>query len=213
MTQELNPITGNNDIINTYINANSSYATGAEITSVNYIAKWWDISTNINMYNSKVNTSNISNSVQQDALWSMFAKFNSNFKLPANFAIQLTTTYQSKTNLPVNNNQGMMGPPMMSSQSASQGYIKPSWGMDLAFKKSFLKNNAAAVSFNISDIFRTRVKSQYSYSPYFIQDYNRQRDPQMFRLNLSYRFGKIDASLFKRKNMKGEQNASESISN
>ena len=213
MTQELNPITGNKDIINTYINANSSYATGAELTSVNYLAKWWDISTNINVYNSKVNTSNISNSVQQDALWSMFGKFNSNFKLPANFAVQLTTTYQSKTNLPVNNNQGMMGPPMMSSQSASQGYIKPSWGIDLAFKKSFLKNNAASVSFNISDIFRTRVNGQYSYSTYFIQDYKRQRDPQMFRLNLSYRFGKIDASLFKRKSMKGEQNASESISN
>lgn len=213
MTQELNPVTGNNDIINTYINANSSYAAGAELTSVNYLTKWWDISTNINVYNSKVNTGNISNSIQQDAMWSMFGKFNSNFKLPSNFAIQLTATYQSKTNLPVNNNPGMGGPPMMSSQSASQGYIKPSWGMDLAFKKSFLKNNAASVSFNISDIFKTRVNSQYSYSTYFIQDYNRQRDPQMFRLNLSYRFGKIDASLFKRKSLKGEQNASESISN
>ena len=213
LDQQINPITGNNDIINSYINANSSYAVGAEVTSVNYLTKWWDITTNINAYNSKINTSNISNSVAQDALWSWFAKFNSNFKLPANFAIQLTTTYQSKTNLPINNNPGMGGPPMMQSQSASQGYIKQSWGMDAAFKKSFLKNNAASVSLNISDIFRTRVNSQYSYSEYFTQDYYRLRDPQMFRINFSYRFGKIDASLFKRKNTKGEQNASESISN
>ncbi len=210
LTQDINPITGNEDLLNTYINANSSYATGAEITSQNYLSKWWDISTNLNIYNSKVNTDNIS-ATSQGALWSWFGKFNSNFKLPSNFAIQLTTTYQSKTNLPVNNNPAMGGPPMMQSQSSSQGYISSSWGMDLAFKKSFLKNNAASVSLSINDIFKTRINSQYSSSDYFIQTYSRLRDPQMLRLNLSYRFGNVDASLFKRKSSKGEQNAAEGI--
>ncbi len=83
--------------------------------------------------------------------------------------------------------------------------------MDLAVKKSFLKNNAASVSLSINDIFKTRITSQYSSSAYFTQDYTRLRDPQMFRLNLSYRFGKIDASLFKRKSNKGEQNATEGM--
>ncbi len=211
LNQEVNPITGNMDLLNTYINANSSYAAGAEATAQNYLNKWWDISTNINVYNSKVNTSNVSNSVSEKAMWSWFGKFNSNFKLPSNFAIQLTTTYQSKTNLPVNTNTGMMGPGMMQSQSASQGYINASWGMDLAVKKSFLKNNAASVSLSISDIFKTRIQSQYSSSAYFTQQYSRLRDPQMVRLNLSYRFGKIDASLFKRKSTKGEQNATDGM--
>jgi ferric enterobactin receptor len=187
---------------------------GTELTGINYLNKWWDVSTNINIYNSKINTSNVAGATQQNAMWSWFGKFNSNFKLPSNFALQLTTTYQSKTNLPVNSNSGMQGPPqMMQSQSASQGYIKPSWGMDFAVKKSFLKNNAASVSLNISDIFRTRINSQYSYSNYFVQDYERLRDPQMFRINFSYRFGKIDMNLFKRKSTKGEQNAAESIQN
>ncbi len=212
LTQETDPLSGETELINTYINANSSYAAGAEVTSVNYLTKWWDISTNVNVYNSRINTSNISSAAAQAALWSWFGKFNSNFKLPANFAIQLTTTYQSKSNLPVNNNQGMGGP-WNQSQSASQGYIKANWGMDIAFKKSFLKNNAAAISLNISDIFRTRINSQYSYSDYFTQEYSRLRDPQMFRINFSYRFGKIDASIFKRKSTKGEQNATESIQN
>ncbi|MEP6949545.1 MAG: TonB-dependent receptor [Ginsengibacter sp.] len=210
LTQEADPVTGTDELINTYINANSSYATGAEVTSQNYLKKWWDISTNINVYNSKVNTDNV-NTTSQPAMWSWFGKFNSNFKLPSGFAIQFTTTYQSKTNLPVNTNSGMGGPPMMQSQSASQGYIRSSWGMDLAVKKSFLKDNAASVSLSINDIFRTRISDQYSSSDYFIQDYSRLRDPQMIRLNLSYRFGKLDASLFKRKSTKGEQNASESI--
>jgi outer membrane receptor protein involved in Fe transport len=209
LTQDVNPITGTDDLINTYINANSSYSTGAEITAQNYLTKAWDISTNLNLYNSKVNTENVALQ-SQAAMWSLFGKFNSNFKLPSNFAIQFTTTYQSKTNLPVNTNSGMGGP-MMQSQSSAQGYIKASWGMDLAVKKSFLKNNAASVSLSINDIFKSRITSQYSSSEYFVQNYDRLRDPQMVRLNFSYRFGKIDASLFKRKSNKGEQNASESI--
>jgi hypothetical protein len=131
--------------------------------------------------------------------------------LPKNYAIQFTTTYQSKTNLPVNNNPGMGGPPMMQSQSSSQGYIKPSWGMDLAVKKSFLKNNAAAVSLSITDIFKTRISSQYSTSDYFTQTYTRLRDPQMLKLNFTYRFGKLDASLFKRKSNGGDSGATEGM--
>jgi outer membrane receptor protein involved in Fe transport len=208
LTQEVDPLTGDNELVNTYINANSSYAAGAEVTSQNYLTKWWDISTNVNAYNSKVNTDNVSGT-SQSAMWSWFGKFNSNFKLPSNFAVQFTTTYQSKTNLPVNTNSGMAGPPMQQSQSASQGYIKPSWGMDLAIKKSFLKNNAAAVSLSINDIFKTRVNEQYSSSDYFTQTYNRLRDPQMVRLNFSYRFGKIDASLFKRKSNNQDTGAGE----
>ncbi len=206
LDKELNPVTGNEDLINTYINANSSYSAGVELTAQNYLTKWWDISTNVNAYNSKINTSN-TGTPSPDALWSWFGKFNSNFKLPSSFTMQLTATYQSKTNLPVNTNQGFGGPGFGQSQSSSQGYISASWGVDLAVKKSFLKNNAASVTLSVNDIFKTRVSNQYSAGQYFIQNYNRIRDPQMFRINFAYRFGKIDMSLFKRKNLKAEQGA------
>jgi len=208
--QQTDPVTGSKALINSYINANSSYSTGLELTSINYLTKWWDISTNINLYNSKVNTSNIT-ATQQDAMWSWFGKFNSNFKLPSDFSVQLSAMYQSKTNLPVNSSQGMMGPPGMQAQSASQGYIKSFYGVDLAVKKTFLKDNAASVTLSISDIFRTRVNEQYSYSDYFIQDYSRLRSPQMFRLTFAYRFGKIDMNLFKRKSMASMQAGSDSM--
>jgi hypothetical protein len=87
----------------------------------------------------------------------------------------------------------------MQAQSSSQGYIKSSYGVDIALKKSFLKNDAGSVTFSVNDIFKTRRSEQYSYSNYFVQTYSRLRDPQMFRLNFAYRFGKIDMSLFKRK--------------
>jgi outer membrane receptor protein involved in Fe transport len=207
----INPITGAEVLINTFVNANSSQAYGAELTSINYLTKWWDISTNLNLYNSKINTDNI-NGTSQNALWSWFGKFNSNFKLPAKFTTQLSATYQSKTNLPVNSGGGGMGPGgPMQAQSSSQGYIKSSYGVDLAVKKSFLKNDAASVTFSISDIFKTRRSEQYSYSDYFVQTYSRLRDPQMFRLNFAYRFGKIDMSLFKRKVNSNSSGATEGM--
>lgn len=210
LAEETDPVSGKTELINTFINANSSDAYGAELTVLNTITKWWDISTNLNLYNSKVNTGNVA-AASQPAIWSLFGKFNSNFKLPSNFAIQLTTTYQSKTNLPVSTGNNMGGGPMMQSQSSSQGYIKPYWGMDLAIKKSFLKNNAAAVSLSVTDIFKTRTNTQYSSSDYFTQTYSRLRDPQMVKLNFSYRFGKLDASLFKRKNNNPDNSATENV--
>jgi outer membrane receptor protein involved in Fe transport len=208
LSQETDAVSGNTELINSYINANSSRSTGAEATVLNTITKWWDISTNLNVYNAQVNTDKVT-SASQDAMWSLFGKFNSNFKLPSSFAIQLTTTYQSKTNLPVSSGGGGMGGPMMQSQSSSQGYIAPSWGMDLAVKKSFLKNNAATVTLSVTDIFKTRINTQYSSSDYFSQTYSRLRDPQMFKLNFAYRFGKLDASIFKRKSNGAEGSSPE----
>jgi ferric enterobactin receptor len=193
--------------INTYINANSSRSVGFELTSQNTITKWWDMNSNVNVYNSKINTDNIVGT-SQDAIWSWFAKVNTTFKLPAKFKLQLSGTYQSKTNLPVNQGGGGFGPggggPGAGSQSAAQGYIKSNYGVDAAIQKSFLKNDAASVSFSVNDIFRTRRYDQYSVSTFYIQDSHRLNDVPMMRLNLTYRFGQMDLSLFKRKNTKGE---------
>ncbi|HEY8968205.1 MAG TPA: outer membrane beta-barrel protein, partial [Puia sp.] len=148
----VNPI-GKPVLINTYENANNAYTVGGEITSTDNITKWWDITANINIYNAHINTENLKQ-VSQDALWSWFGKFNSNFKLPANFSIQATFIYQSKTNIPANQQQNQFGPPGSTTQSSSQGYIKPFYGFDMAVKKSFLKNNAASITLSMSDIFR-----------------------------------------------------------
>ena len=188
----------------TFINANSSRSVGAELTSQNTFTKWWDVNTNINIYNSKINTDNI-NGTSQDAIWSWFAKMNNTFKLPSNFKIQLSGTYQSKTNLPVGQGGGMFGGGFGGGpQSAAQGYIRSNYGVDVAIQKSFLKNNAASVTLNVNDVFRTRKYDQYSESAYFIQNNYRLNDAPMVRLNFSFKFGKMDMNLFKRIIMKGE---------
>jgi len=206
-------VNGNNILVNTFINANSAYSAGGEFTMQNNWTKWWSTSTDLNIYNSKVSTSDTST---QAALWSWFAKFNSNFKLPSNFSVQLSGMYQSKTNLiSSNNSQGQGGPGGGGpgggggAQSSSQGYIKAFYGVDIAVKKTFF-NNKFSASLSVNDIFRSRKQDTYSYSNYFTQDYSRLRDPQMFRLNLTYSFGKIDANLFKRKSQSSESLSSDS---
>lgn len=209
LQQGVNPFTGNTAIINTYINANSSRSYGTELTSQNYLTKWWDMTSNVNIYNAKINSDD--KAISSNAMWSWFAKWNNNFKLPSNFNVQLSGTYQSKTQLtPTSNssaNRGGGGPGgggFGQAQNAAQGYIAPFYGVDIAFRKTFLKDNAASATLSFNDIFRTRSFNQYSESPYFIQDYSRLRDPQMVRLTLTYKFGKIDANLFKRKNTNTE---------
>jgi hypothetical protein len=90
------------------------------------------------------------------------------------------------------------------SLSASQGYVRPNYGVDVAIRYDFLKEKRASLTLNFSDAFRTRRNDVYSEAAYFIQNSFRRRDPQFFRLNFSWRFGKFDVSLLKRKNMKGE---------
>ena len=199
----LNEISGKQDYISTFVNANSAVSYGAEVTSINKLTPWWDITLNVNVYNAEINTDNIAGA-SQPAMWSVFGKYNNNFKLPSNFSVQLSVDYQSKTNLPISTGQ-QFGPPMAQAQSASQGYIKPFYGVDLAIKKTFLKDNAASATLSFNDIFRTRKTDQYSQGIGFEQYYYRLNNPQMVRLTFSYRFGKIDMSLFKRQNMKGQQ--------
>jgi len=214
-------LTNTQTIFNTYTNANSSDKYGAEITLQQNVTKWWDVLADLNIYNGTIDAGNISGNTPQSSLCSWFGKLNNNFTLPKNFTIQLSGIYQSKTNLlPDNSNSnGFMGGgkgSMSQALNGSQGYLAANYDVDLAIKKSFLKNKAASVSLSVNDIFRTRRFLQHSESAgNFTQDYSQLKDPQLVRLNFTWRFGKLDMDLFKRKDIKSEsegmKNASENF--
>jgi outer membrane receptor protein involved in Fe transport len=222
--QELNPINGKDVLVNTYINANSSYVTGLELTSKNKITKWWDMTTNFNFFTSKINISDPT-VPETDQFLSWFAKMNNSFKLPKNFTLQLSGEYQSKTVLPPGGSGGGGGMGGMGGgrggggggmhfggpQSTAQGYNKPNYYADIALRYEFMKEKRASISVNWSDIFRTRRNFVYSESQYFTQTSFRRRDPQVVRINFSWRFGKFDMNLFKRKNTRSEGDGSDGM--
>jgi outer membrane receptor protein involved in Fe transport len=207
----VNPINDSTVFISTFINARSSYVGGLELITRNPITKWWDVTGNINIFTSKINVIDTGTVVIPTVgqIWSWFGKINNTFKLPKNFTLQLTGDYTSKTVLPpggsASSGGGGGGRGFGQTVSGSaQGYSKPSGGVDAALKYEFLKNKAASLTLSVSDIFRSRVYDVYTTSVSFNQEAFRRRDPQFFRLQFNWRFGKFDMSLFKRKNLKGE---------
>jgi outer membrane receptor protein involved in Fe transport len=209
-------------IYNTFLNANYSQSYGLELTAKTPVTKWWEIITNVNLYNASINGENIASNLNTERV-SAFGKMNWNFVLPKNIGIQISGEYQTRTVLPVGGSSGGnthgggrgvggggFGGPRDQQLSSSQGYINSNYSVDAAVKWDFVKN-VASLSVNVSDVFKTKRFSSFSETPYFTQDYLRVRDQQVIRVNLSFRFGKLDSSLFKRKNNRIENEGMQGI--
>lgn len=202
-------VSGDSAFFNTYINADYSYSYGLELTNKMALTKWWDFTVNVNLFNSKINATVPGQSLS-NSLVSWFGKMNNNFKAGKGWSIQFSGDYQAKSVLPPNSGGGGRGGGGMmwgGPQSTSQGYNLPRYGFDLAVRKDWTWKNGQSGSLTLSmnDVFRTQVFKTYSESTFFTQNSERRRDQQVLRLNFSYRFGKFDATLFKRKNTKAEQ--------
>ncbi|TCJ19390.1 TonB-dependent receptor [Flaviaesturariibacter flavus] len=194
--------------VNTFINANRSWVSGLELVSRNKIASFWDLTSNLNLFTSQVKVTGIT---PQDPFVSYFVKINNQFRLPKNFSIQLSGDYTSKivagpggSNSGGGGGRGGFGGMGGGGGSTAQGYIRPNYGVDMAVRYEFLKERKASLGLNMNDIFRTRKYDSYTATAGFEQNIVRRRDPQILRLTFSYRFGKMDATLFKRKNTRTE---------
>jgi outer membrane receptor protein involved in Fe transport len=211
--KEISATSGKEVLINTFINANSSYVTGLELVSKNKMKAWWDLTTNFNLFTSVIRLSDPT-LANIDPFASFFIKLNNSFKLQKSLTLQLSGEYQSKSVLPPGGSGGggggrwgggmggMFGGGMFGQASAAQGYQKANYFVDAALRFEFGKTKQANISWNINDIFRTRRQQIFSSSALFVQDVFRRRDPQLMRLNFGWRFGKFDPNLFKRKSNK-----------
>ena len=213
--KDINPINNDSAFYSSYINANTSKVFGLEISNKTAIAKWWDLNLSFNLFKSEINSTIIGQDVNNN-LTSWFSKMNNNFKLVQGLSLQFSGQYQAKTILPPGGNSGgggggrggggFGGGGFGGPQSTAQGYNLPNYEFDLAIRKDWtLKGGkTASLTFSVSDVFKTRVIQTYSESLYFTQNVTRTRDQQFFRLNFSYRFGKFDVNLLKRKSSKSE---------
>ena len=193
----------------TYANANYGYSEGAEITSQNSPTTWLDVTANFNLYESGINATNLNVPDTTKPYLSYFAKLNLTFKLPKSFSIQLNGSYQSQTQIPAGGGGGGRwggGGGGGGITPSASGYVIPTYTLDAAIKKEFLKNNKASITFNVRDVFATAVNGTNVIAtdamgdPLYYQTTNRKRDPRYFSINFSYRFGQTDLSIFKRKN-------------
>ncbi len=211
LSQTYNPELGQIQYSSTYANANYAYSEGLELTSQNSISDWLDITANINFFESGINATNLNVPDTAKPFLSYFAKLNLTFKLPMNFSFQVNSNYLSKTQVPpggVGGGRwgGYGGGGYGGIIPSAEGYILPDYWVDLALKKDFLKNKKASLTFSVRDVFATAynktdmLATDPSGMPLYYQTTSRIRDPRLYQLTFSYRFGQTDFSLFKRKN-------------
>jgi len=206
-TRQSDVIEGQEVVVSTYENAQSSTAYGTEFTVKNTLFKIFDLTSNLNLYNSIVDGTNIAADLKAEQ-FTWFIKENLNIRLPQNFTIQINGSYQSRTAFSFDNNGGGRGGRGGGGwgggpSSTAQGYSNPVWFCDLSVRKDLWKRTAS-ITVSMQDIFRSRISGSHTASTVFIQDNWRRRDPQLVRVNFSYRFGKFDVSLFRRKNTRQE---------
>lgn len=202
--KEVNSTSNSTTIVNTYVNANNAHAYGIEISARNPINKWLEFSSTLTLYNSGINGTNLSKDLNNN-LWSFTARVNTSFKFSNNWNMQINSNYRSKTMLPRGSTDIIVGGGSSFGafvQTTAQGYVDAVYGIDFALRKEFMKDRKASLSLSISDVLRTRVNSIHVESPFFIQDIRRRRDWQILRLNFTWKFGKYNATLFKRKNQR-----------
>ncbi|MFM1930098.1 MAG: hypothetical protein RL387_1426 [Bacteroidota bacterium] len=206
---------GDSAYFSSSINANTAKVYGIELSNKTAVTKWWDLNLSFNLFKSAIEATIPGQNVNND-LTSWFSKMNNTFKLSKTLSFQFSGQYQAKTILPPGGSNsrggggGFGGGGFGGPQSTAQGYNLPVYDFDMALRKEWAikGGNTASLSFSVNDVFKTRVNKTYSESVYFIQNQTRVRDQQLFRLNFSYRFGKFDMNLLRRKNNKIDDSGS-----
>lgn len=187
ITQYTEPFNGSKDTLISYsINAKTSNAYGAELTMQTQLAKWWNITGNLNLFQTNI-SANVKSQELSNSKFSWFGKLNSDMKLPASFSVQLSGQY----NAPI---------------ATPQGTMQRFGSVDIGLKKDFLEKKNASLTLSVSDIFNTERQETYIMVPdVYTQNSMRKRASRFLRLNFVYTFGKQNFQLFKRKNNKSQQ--------
>lgn len=205
---------GRQVIVSSFANSNASTAYGVEFTLKNTIFSRLELTTNANFYNAIIDAQNVENALRVEQ-FTYFIKENLSLKLPRQFTFQANGSYVSRTAFDNGSGGGGFGGGGGrggggggggfggGTTNTAQGYTIPVWFVDVSLRKDFWKKTAS-LTLNVQDIFRTRRTGSHTESEFFVQDTWRRRDPQLARLNFSWRFGKFDTSLFRRKNTRSE---------
>jgi hypothetical protein len=111
------------------------------------------------------------------------AKTTISYKFPKNITLQVNGNYES--------------PKILLLGVANQIY-----SVDISL--NYMYQTKWIFNATLSDVFNTRRMGTHFETPYYNQDLSRRRESRYFRFNVTYLFGKMDASIFKRgKQMKG----------
>lgn len=163
--------------ITTPQNLTRNYSSGLELISRVDVAKSWNFTANVNLYQSKI-IGVPAFGVVENSGFSWNANLTNNIVLPYNITLQLKGDYRA--------------PEVM-----AQGKRNAMYAVDTGAKYDF-KNKKSSLSLNIRDVFNTRNWSMTTNTNSTTIDFKRRMQGTMVNLTYSYRFGKNDFG-FKKK--------------
>jgi outer membrane receptor protein involved in Fe transport len=164
-------INANNQTIVTFTNLGSSENMGIETVSRIELYKWWNITANINGFQTVIQGTNQDGEINTSNL-SWNAKFLSNMLLKKGWSLQASGLYNARNIM-------------------AQGTILPMSQVDFALKKDAFKNKGT-FTLSVTDIFdqmRFRINTSGSN---FSQEVERKRETRIATLTFNYRFGSGD---------------------
>ena len=116
--------------------------------------------------------------------WMANAKANFNMRLPKDLSVQVNGEYEGRRPQP-------------------QGYAIPNGGVDLSASKDFGRH--WSTQFTLNDVFFTRLWGNILDTQELYQETERRREMRFLRVNITWKFGEQDASLFRRRDRRDQR--------
>jgi hypothetical protein len=165
-------------LVNTSINGKNSFRYGMENTFKYTLFKKLDATLNANIFYIYIRGQVVATEPEASAEGYAFnTKATLSYRFPKQWTLQVNGNYESPRILLL-------------------GATLPVYSMDISLNKTI--NNKWNINATVSDVFNTRRMGTHYETPYYIQDLSRRRENRYFRISVSYMFGKMDASIFKR---------------
>ncbi len=167
-------------LVNTFENAKYSYTQGFDNTIKYNLFNNFDITGNFNVFFTQITAGSIGFNSRNEG-WSWFSKLSLSYKFPLEITLQVNGTYEAPKIIP-------------------QGQTVPIYFMDVSLNKMLMRK--WIFNLTLSDAFNTKRLGSHYDTPFYVQDLTRRREARFLRFTVSYLFGKMDASIFKRKGTK-----------
>ena len=165
-------------LVNTSVNGDNAIRYGMEHTFKYTLFKAMDVTFNANVFYIYIRGLVVPTEPPVKAEGFAFnTKAVFSYRLPKSWTLQLNGNYESPRIL-------LLGAsiPLYSADFSVNKVISTKWNINAT----------------VSDIFNSRRMGTHYETPYYIQDLSRRRESRYFRISVTYMFGKMDASIFKK---------------
>ena len=148
-----------------------------KIFKISFLKKKLDVTINLNGFYTDI-SANVGNATIQNSGFSWNTKGMVSYKLPKQYTVQVNGNYEAPRIIP-------------------QGKTLDQYSLDISLNKEIMKK----LSFNlvVNDVFNTRRFGTFYESNVMEQNISRRRETRFVRLSVTWRFGEMEASLFRKR--------------